>query len=37
MKEAFDVMGNHPLLTIFLGIILVAVLEQLVKPFKRRK
>lgn len=37
MKEAFDTMGNHPLLTLFLGLILVAAIEAIVKPFLKRK
>jgi hypothetical protein len=29
MKEAFEVMGNHALLTLFLGVIFVIVLDMI--------
>ncbi len=29
MKEAFDTMGNHPLLTLFLGVVLLLIVGQI--------
>jgi len=41
MKEAFDIMGNHPLLTIFLVIMSISALESvcqtLVYIFRKQK
>lgn len=40
MKEAFEVMGSHPLLIVFLGIIfviaLIVVSEMILDIFKRK-
>jgi len=37
MKEAFETMGSHPLLTIFLGFVLVVIVNEICKALKHRK
>jgi hypothetical protein len=35
MREAFDVMSEHPFLTLFLGFILIAVLSEIKEMVKK--
>ncbi len=37
MREAFDVMGSHPLLTLFLGVVLIVCVENFADMFKKNK
>lgn len=37
MREAFDIMGSHPLLTLFLGVVLMVCVENFVSIFQNRK
>ena len=36
MREAFDVMGEHPFLTIFLGFVLMVIVSEIAEIFKRK-
>ncbi len=36
MREAFDVMGEHPFLTIFLGFVLMIVVSEIAEIFKKK-
>lgn len=36
MREAFDVMSEHPFLTIFLGFILMVVVSEISAIFKKK-
>jgi len=36
MREAFEVMSDHPLLTIFLGFVLMIVVSEITEIFKRK-
>jgi hypothetical protein len=37
MREAFDVMAEHPLLTVFLGFVLMVVVSEITEIFKRKE
>jgi hypothetical protein len=37
MKEAFDVMAEHPFLTVFLGFIFIIVVGEITDIFKKQK
>lgn len=37
MKEAFDIMSSHPLLTLFLGLVLLIIVSEIASIFKKEK
>ena len=37
MREAFDVMAEHPYLTVFLGFIFMIVVSEITDIFKKQK
>lgn len=37
MIEAFDAMGNHPFVTLFLGLILIIIVHDISEIFKKPK
>lgn len=36
MREAFDVMSEHPFLTIFLGFVLMVIVSEIAEIFKKK-
>ena len=36
MREAFDVMGEHPFLTVFLCFVLMVVVSEIAEIFKKK-
>jgi len=37
MREAFDVMGDHPWVTFFIGFIIMVFISQIADIFKQKK
>jgi|688.fasta_scaffold187141_3 hypothetical protein len=37
MTDAFDTMGNHPFVTLFIGIVLMTIVHDITSIFKKDK